>query len=170
MKLAISLCFLFCLLFVLVGSVPVWESATGQFTINSLVPFASFIEAKAAGREAITRYLTFQTPEPPGNLTVTTKPYSPPLFYVRNNQLFHYVNESFVFPVNVINTTTIYPPTAEIPLQLVMDSKSKGVTNGSWKWRGTMLHYHFGGRSNGGVYFLCETEDGGSKLVMFLRG
>ena len=92
------------------------------------------------------------------------------MFYIRNNQLFHYINETFIVKVNVVNTTTIVPPTGEVPLQLVVDTKRKAVKNGSWLWRGTMLHYEYSGRSNGGVYYTCPAEGGGSKLVTFLRG
>ncbi|KAF9259509.1 hypothetical protein L218DRAFT_827043, partial [Marasmius fiardii PR-910] len=146
-----------------------WESATGQVTINSLVPFATYIEAKGY-RETITRHLTLQTPGHLGNLTASPNAYPPPLFYIRNNQLLLYANETSIFNVNVINTTTVAHPTNEIPLQLVVDRKRKGVTSGSWSWMGTMLHYEFGGRNNGGVYFLCKDEAGDEKLILFLKG
>ncbi|KAK1236567.1 hypothetical protein PQX77_000119 [Marasmius sp. AFHP31] len=171
MKTLASLCLLF-LWFSLVGSIPLWESVTGQISIDSLVPFASYVEAKTAFRDGVARYLTFPTPERSGNLTISedSNSGSPPLFYVRNNQLFHFINETYIVNVNVVNTTTIAPPTAEFPLQLAVDKKRKGIRNGSWVWRGTMLHYEFGGRSNGGVYYSCPAEDGGSKLLTFLRG
>ncbi|KAG7096966.1 hypothetical protein E1B28_004363 [Marasmius oreades] len=170
MTVSSSLYILF-LWFSLVRSVPLWESATGQVSINSLVPFATYVEAKGAGYvEAKTSHLALQTPGHFGNLTVSPNSYPPPMFYIRNNQLFLYANETSIFNVNVVNTTTMAPPTGEFPLQLVVDRKRKGVTNGAWRWMGTMLDYEFEGRNNGGVYYHCSSEGGGRNLVLFLKG
>ncbi|KAF8897527.1 hypothetical protein BD779DRAFT_1781972 [Infundibulicybe gibba] len=53
----------------------------------------------------------------PGNLTVLPNPRTPPLFFINQNQLWQFNNESTIYSVNFVNTTR----TAEFPLQLVLE-------------------------------------------------
>lgn len=154
----------------LVTSMPAW-GIPSQGSISSLVSGNSFIVAKSSYREAITRYLTpSHAPGQSGNLTVLENPPNPPLFYVYRNKLWHFVNETAIYNINVINTTSVAHPTGEVPLQLVIGSKDSGIKHGNWRWRGTMLHYDVGGATNGGVYYSCQSRNGGSRLLMFLKG
>ncbi|EEB91668.1 hypothetical protein MPER_09941, partial [Moniliophthora perniciosa FA553] len=133
-----------------------WMGAPGQISIGSLVPGAAYVEAKSAHRTGdVARHLAPSVPGNLGNLSV--------------NQLWQFQNQSAIFHVNVVNTTEPHHPTGEIPLQLTLDTQRKGITNGNFRWRGTMLHYDFGGRTNGGVYYHCPTPDG-AKLLLFLKG
>ncbi|KAK7049528.1 hypothetical protein VNI00_005559 [Paramarasmius palmivorus] len=162
-----SLCFLFFWI-ALVQSFPTWG---GQITMGSLVPGAAYIEAKSAHRSGTTpRHLDTSIPGTFGNLSIVPdNRLPPPLFYINQNHLWQFANASAIFHVNIVNTTEVVHPTGQVPLQLTLDTKRKGITNGSFRWRGDMLHYDIGGATNGGVYYHCPTADGG-RLIMFLKG
>ncbi|ESK95993.1 hypothetical protein Moror_7338 [Moniliophthora roreri MCA 2997] len=155
----------------LVQAMPAWMGAPGQVSIGSLVPGAAYIEAKSAHRTGdVARHLAPSIPGNLGNLSIVPfSRISPPLFYINRNQLWQFQNQSAIFHVNVVNTTEPHYPTGEIPLQLMLDTQRKGIANGNFRWRGTMLHYDLGGRTNGGVYYHCPTPEG-AKLLLFLKG
>ena len=101
-----------------------------------------------------------------GNVTVKND-YSPPLFYIHNNQLWNFHNASTIYPVNVVNATQ----SSQLPLQIVV-GKAKGdvVKGGSWRWQGTMLFYEYGSAHNSGVYYSCQDTNGFMGLFLFLKG
>lgn len=88
------------------------------------------------------------------------------MFYIKNNQLWHFHNASTIFPVNVINSTL----SSQMPLQLVVGNKREGVKGGSWRWQGTRLFYEQGSAHNSGVYYSCQDTNGLMGLFLFLRG
>lgn len=89
---------------------------------------------------------------------------NPPLFYIHNDQLWHYHNASTILPVNVQNATL----SSQLPLQLVVGSKREGVKGGGWRWQGTQLVYEQGKASNSGVYYSCQDTNGLMGLFMFM--
>lgn len=90
---------------------------------------------------------------------------SPPLFYIHQNQLWHYHNESTILPINVHNSTRA----ADLPLQLVADTEPAGVPGGRWRWQGTMLFYENGAQDNQGLYYSCQDVNGLNGLFTFLK-
>jgi len=152
----------------LVSAIPTWEG-TRQTTISSLVgPSATYIEAIVAGRPSEqyrTRHLSLNYPGQPGNLTVLPNSRAPPLFYIHRNQLWQFNNETSIYPVNTLNTTS----TDSFPLQLVVGKKRSGDQNGLWRWRGTMLYYDQGAMGNSGLYYDCSMEGGSRGVFMFLQ-
>ncbi|KDQ64496.1 hypothetical protein JAAARDRAFT_228050 [Jaapia argillacea MUCL 33604] len=151
----------------LVFGVPTWEG-TSQRSIGSLVPGASPIEAlgeMVPGQWPSPKYLSVPNPPGvPGNVSVYPNP-SPPYFFVRNDQLWQITNDTSILAVNVVNTTGV----ADVPLKLMVGKKRSGITNGSWRWRGTMLYYEQGSNSNQGVYYVCIEKTGHSGVYMFLK-
>ncbi|KIP07043.1 hypothetical protein PHLGIDRAFT_19290 [Phlebiopsis gigantea 11061_1 CR5-6] len=101
----------------------------------------------------------------PGNITVR-QDRSPSLFYIHNDQLWHYHNASMILPVNVLNSTA----SAQLPLQVVVGNKRGGVKGGSWRWQGTRLFYEQGSADNSGVYYSCQDTNGLMGLFFFLKG
>ena len=91
----------------------------------------------------------------PGNITVSTKN-DAPLFYVYNDQLWHYHNSSTILPVNVQNSTS----TSQVPLQLATGKTRDGIRGGGWRWQGTQLIYEQGKSTNSGVYYFCRDMNG----------
>ncbi|KAK7470655.1 hypothetical protein VKT23_002078 [Stygiomarasmius scandens] len=160
----------------LVASIPTWMYAPGQSQIGSLVPGAATIEALGVGSnpyQASTRHLAAYRKDYEGNLTVTftRSRYGPDLFYINRQQLWLFANETAIFPVNVVNTTTVHPDAGEVPMRLVIGDKHKNtVTSGSWRWRGTMLNYDLGPLSNGGVYYHCPQASGEAIIYTFFKG
>lgn len=96
-------------------------------------------------------------------MTVATSN-NPPLFYVHNEQLWHYHNASTIYPVNVQNSTL----SSQLPLQLVVSKKRGGVKGGGWRWQGTQLVYEQGRAGNSGVYYSCQDTNGLMGLFMFM--
>ncbi|GLB33803.1 hypothetical protein LshimejAT787_0106870 [Lyophyllum shimeji] len=149
-----------------VAAVPAWEAARGQTSIGSLVPGASYIEAIGASREKYrTTHLSALIPGQPGNLTVLHNARAPSLFYINRGQLWQFHNESAIYPVNVVNSTSI----TGFPLQLVTGKKQAGIRSGTWRWQGTVLNYDQGSRGNTGLFYSCTLEDGTSGVFMFLQ-
>jgi hypothetical protein len=70
-------------------------------------------------------------------------------FYIFKDRLWVYRNESAIWPVSLVNVTE----TPGFPLQLVVGTKPFGVTQGTWSWWGTMLHYDHGAEWQ--MFFLC---------------
>jgi hypothetical protein len=99
-----------------------------------------------------------------------------PAFILSNGQLYNYVNETAVFPVNIINASHIIQSTKEypvfLPVQLALGGRREGIGAGTWRWRGTMLYYDHGntGQSNGGVFYKCAPDNDSEGLFMFLQG
>jgi hypothetical protein len=107
-----------------------------------------------------------------GNLTIQlTYRGNPPNFYVNNNRLWLYNNETSIFHVNAVNITTRagYHPVQGHPLQLSVNTKREGLMDGVWRWRGTMLYYDYGKYGNSGLYYLCTLNDGTKGVFMFLK-
>ena len=100
----------------------------------------------------------------PGNLTMYRNK-SPPLFYIHQNQLWHYHNESTILPVNVHNSTQA----AGLPLQMIAETKPGGVPGGKWRWQGTMLFYENGPQNNQGLFYSCQDVNGLNGLFLFLQ-
>lgn len=93
-----------------------------------------------------------------GNATILLHQSAPPLFLINRRQLYYYVNETTMYPINVHNTTLLHRP----PLQLMVDTKkNKGVKGGAWRWQGSQLHYDYpGGIGTQGVFWSCVTQPG----------
>ncbi len=100
----------------------------------------------------------------PGNLTMYRNR-SPPLFYIHQNQLWHFHNDSKILAVNVHNSTK----SGELPLQLIVEEKLGGVPGGRWRWQGTMLFYENGARNNEGLFYSCADVNGLNGLFLFLQ-
>ena len=90
---------------------------------------------------------------------------SPPLFYIHQNQLWHYHNESTIMPVNVHNTTG----SGQLPLQMIVGTKPKCVPGGRWRWQGTMLFYENGPQNNQGLFYSCADVNGLNGMFLFLQ-
>lgn len=174
-----------------VSGMPSFEGVTSWSSMNNLVPGMSHLQglgpiaAQGEGASipfymsiaaprgtsdsltvhAPTRLLT-RTPNAglPGNVTVYRNK-SPPLFYIHQNQLWHYHNESTILPINVHNSTKA----ADLPLQLVADTEPAGVPGGRWRWQGTMLFYENGEQDNQGLYYSCQDVNGLNGLFTFLK-
>ncbi|KAE9410502.1 hypothetical protein BT96DRAFT_378624 [Gymnopus androsaceus JB14] len=93
----------------------------------------------------------------------------PSFYYVRQNRLWRYVNDSCTHAVNIVNGSEHAPGTEQFPLQLILDEKPSGIDKGTWKWHGTKLIYQFGSANNSGIYYDCRLSDGGHSLVTFLQ-
>ncbi|KAF8914592.1 hypothetical protein CPB85DRAFT_519397 [Mucidula mucida] len=160
-----------------VHGMPAWGGAPGRTSIGSLVPGATHIEAIIPSRtsgKGTTTHLTIPSIDHLGNLTLipTAKTnYSPPLFFINQDHLWLFRNESAIFPVSVVNATTQFEDSQQnqAPMQLIIDRKHVGVSGGSWKWRGTRLHYHHGNHNNAGVFYSCPTENGGTGVYLVLK-
>lgn len=59
-----------------------------------------------------------------------------------------------------MNVTGEAPSTHPAPLKLEFDSDAKGISGGTFRWRGTKLHYDLGSRTNGGMYYSCKDQNG----------
>ena len=90
---------------------------------------------------------------------------SPPLFYIHQNQLWHYHNDSTILPVNVHNTTG----SAQLPLQLIADPAPGGVPGGRWRWQATMLFYENGAQNNEGLFYSCADVNGLNGMFLLLQ-
>ncbi len=101
----------------------------------------------------------------PGNVTMYRNK-SPPLFYIHQNQLWHFHNDSTILPVNVHNTTG---ESAQLPLQLIADPTPGGVPGGRWRWQATMLFYENGAQDNQGLFYSCADVNGLNGMFLFLQ-
>jgi hypothetical protein len=149
-------------------AVPTYD---GHFSIGSLIPGLSSIQAVRSGhsRKGGARFMTVRPPNDVGNLSISFTTPTIPLFYIHHNRLWRYVNDTSIYAVNLVNDTQI-PDMEHTPLQLTLDQKPGGIERGTWKWKGTMLIYEFGGRNNSGVYYDCRLPDIGFVLLTFLQG
>ncbi|CAL1700940.1 unnamed protein product [Somion occarium] len=167
--LALSLCFAF------VYAIPAFEGVTSWSSIGSLVPGITYLEAigpDGVGDATyhVPQYMSIQAPRGlPGNATVYRNK-SPPLFYIHNNQLWHFHNESTILPVHVHNSTL----TSKLPLQVVVGdrdpklAKRTLVRGGNWRWQGTMLRYEQGDNSTP-LFYSCQDTNGLLGLFLFLE-
>lgn len=89
---------------------------------------------------------------------------SPPLFYVRQDQLWQYNNDTNIMITNVLNVSS----TADAPLQIVVGDKKEGI-GGHWTWRGTMLYYEHPLGANQGLYYSCPTQEGHTGVFLYLK-
>ncbi|PFH52718.1 hypothetical protein AMATHDRAFT_139194 [Amanita thiersii Skay4041] len=143
-----------------------WGDFNTRNSIGNLVSGASSIQAvgPVRGSHVQSRDLVLHEPGSPGNLTVLRHAPMRPLFYIHQNQLWHYQNETAIWPVNLVNVTK----TAELPLQLVVQPRRAGILDTSWRWRGTMLYLDHGLTSSQGLFFICPTTDDQSGVFTFL--
>ncbi|KAJ7591059.1 hypothetical protein C8J56DRAFT_1047287 [Mycena floridula] len=151
-------------------AIPTWEGVA-RAPVGSLAGI-SYIEALHHQRssEVFTpKHLNVPVPGSPGNLTISSNSKAPPLFYIYQNRLWQMVNETSIFHVSVVNTTTPFPGTTDIPMQLVLDTKRSGIT-GSWSWRGTMLLFdRTGMTSSPGPFYTCTGPTGETGVFLFLK-
>lgn len=174
-----------------VAAVPSFEGVTSWSSIGNLVPGMTYLEglgpATSQGTPGhVPFYMSIaatrgkhrpacQTAESlltthtalagnPGNVTMYRNR-SPPLFYIHQNQLWHYHNESTIMPVNVHNTTG----SGQLPLQLIVGKKPEGVPGGRWRWQGTMLFYENGPQNNEGLFYSCADVNGLNGMFLFLQ-
>ena len=173
----------------LVTAMPSFEGVTSWSAIGNLVPGMSVLEglgpASTQGQKdhvpfymsiAATRgehyayklqhntSLLTSIQGNPGNVTMYRNR-SPPLFYIHQNQLWHYHNESAIMPVNVLNSTG----TEGLPLQLAVGAKPDGVPGGRWRWQGTRLFYENGAQTDEGLFYSCADVNGLNGLFLFLQ-
>ncbi|KAH9853609.1 hypothetical protein C2E23DRAFT_859153 [Lenzites betulinus] len=153
-----------------VSAMPSFEGVTSWSSINSLVPGMSQLQGLgpiATQNEAgsFPYYMSIAAPRGlPGNVTMYRNKF-PPLFYIHQNQLWHYHNDSMILPVNVHNATG----TAGLPLQIRTDEQPAGVEGGRWRWQGTMLFYENGPQNNQGLFYSCQDPNGLNGLFLFLQ-
>ncbi|THH11902.1 hypothetical protein EW145_g322 [Phellinidium pouzarii] len=85
----------------------------------------------------------------------------PPLFFVKNQQLWQPTNMTYVLRLNVLNVTGVDEVgyTHPAPLKLELGERAEGV-DGLFRWRGTKLHFDLGKRTNNGLYFSCQSKNG----------
>ncbi|KAI9001443.1 hypothetical protein BD414DRAFT_34374 [Trametes punicea] len=153
-----------------VSAMPSFDGITSWSTISNLVPGMSYLEglgpASTQGEAAhVPFYMSLAAPRGlPGNVTMYRNK-SPPLFYIHQNQLWHYHNESTILPINVHNSTKA----AGLPLQMIAEQKQGGVPGGRWRWQGTMLFYENGAQNNQGLFYSCQDVNGLNGLFLFLQ-
>lgn len=96
---------------------------------------------------------------------------SPPLFYIHQNQLWHYHNDSTILSVNVhnISGTSTNPGSAQLPLQMIVGPTPDGVPGGRWRWQATMLFYENGAQNNQGLFYSCADVNGLNGMFLFLQ-
>ncbi|KAH7929441.1 hypothetical protein BV22DRAFT_1080897 [Leucogyrophana mollusca] len=152
----------------LVLGIPTWENLNTRQALGTLVPGASFLEALGPVRRAQhaddPKYLSVNAPRGSPGRAVVKQDTSPPMFYINHDQLWQYQNETYIFPVNVVNSTL----TADAPLQVTVGEKQGGLSGGRWRWRGTMLYYDLGKKTNQGLFYTCQDKSGAHGVFMFL--
>ncbi|TEB30263.1 hypothetical protein FA13DRAFT_1734102 [Coprinellus micaceus] len=116
----------------------------------------------------------------PGNVTMKVNARVPDTFFVRKGQLYQYVNDTTIYPVNVHNVTMPRVP----PLQLRAERKPDGLRGGTWRFAGSMLYYDFPGRDDDyvlkennaeylkyfrsqGLFYYCDFYETTSGVFMF---
>ncbi|EIW76107.1 hypothetical protein CONPUDRAFT_76523 [Coniophora puteana RWD-64-598 SS2] len=154
--------------FSIVAGIPTWENSISRSVFESpFVPGASILEVLGPMRRTRQaddpKYLGVGAPHGYTGRAVVQKEPLPPLFFINQNQLWQYNNESYIYPVNVVNSTL----TADAPLQLTIDDKQKGI-NGRWRWAGSSLQYDYSDKTNRGVYYTCQDKSGLKGVYMFL--
>jgi len=165
---ALSICSA-CLCLVL--AIPTYDGMGSFGSINNLVSGLTTLEAVGTGgidpQNPSRHYMTILSPRGyPGNATIY-RAKIPPLFYIRNDQLWHFHNESSIHPVKVHNSTA----SSQLPLQVVVGaklSKRTEVKGGTWRWQGTMLRYEQGTHSTP-LFYSCQDTNGLMGLFLFLE-
>ncbi|KIJ70570.1 hypothetical protein HYDPIDRAFT_172360 [Hydnomerulius pinastri MD-312] len=150
-------------------SIPTWENLNNRDAIGSLVPGAGFLEALGPVRRVNPdshrpNYLSVNAPRGSPGQAIIKQDSSPPMFFINHDTLWQYHNETYIYPVNVVNSTL----TADAPLQLIVSEKQGGLTGGHWRWRGTMLYFDLGKKTNQGLYYTCQDKTGKFGVFMFL--
>ncbi|TDL29888.1 hypothetical protein BD410DRAFT_798357 [Rickenella mellea] len=146
---------------VLVMAVPSWDGGLvtqPRMSIDSIVPGSDYLEARSTYRinPYVPRFLGSSSPQGiPGNVTILEGQY-PLIWYTNSGKLFQLNNSTSVMYVNVMNVTG----TAPIGLKLELGNKAKGVRGGTWSYRGTMLWYELGKKTNYGLFYSCFDKDG----------
>ncbi|KAJ3522342.1 hypothetical protein NMY22_g11932 [Coprinellus aureogranulatus] len=134
---------------------------------------------KQAHEMVYTRHLMGLPQGQPGNVTTKINAKNPSVFFLRKNQLYQYVNDTTIYPVNVHNVTIPRVP----PLQLRVEKKLDGLKGGTWRFAGSMLYYDFPGRDDEflkenqpeylkyyrsqGLFYNCDLPDGTAGVFMF---
>ncbi|KAM5540393.1 hypothetical protein V8D89_005851 [Ganoderma adspersum] len=155
---------------VFVTAMPSFDGLTSWPSIGNLVPGLTHLEGLGPSTSQGTVdhgpfYLSIgATRGNPGNVTMYRNK-SPPLFYIHQNQLWHYHNDSTILLVNVHNTTG----SAQLPLQLIADPAPGGVPGGRWRWQATMLFYENGAQNNEGLFYSCADVNGLNGMFLFLQ-
>ncbi|KAH8105955.1 hypothetical protein BXZ70DRAFT_917551 [Cristinia sonorae] len=164
-----------CACITIVLAIPTYDGMGSFGSINNLVSGLTTLEA--VGTKGIDptvqssrHYMAILAPRGlPGNATVY-RAKSPPLFYIRNDQLWHFHNETTIYPVQVHNSTA----SSELPLQVVVGDKPGKLTKrtevkgGLWRWQGTMLRYEQGSHSTP-VFYSCQDTNGLMGLFLFVE-
>jgi hypothetical protein len=99
----------------------------------------------------------------PGKATI--KKGSAPSFFISHEKLFLYTNDTYILPVNILNSTIPDNP----PLKLAVGTTYEGVQGVSWRWYGTLLAYKLGKRSGGALFYSCAEKDGTPGLYTSLE-
>ncbi|TFY75833.1 hypothetical protein EWM64_g8181 [Hericium alpestre] len=146
-------------------AIPTWENYVSRDSIGSLVPGAGFIEALGL-KYGTPYYLSSSSPRGvPGNATIEPSD-APPLFYVDHGRLMQFTNESYILHVNLVNTTL--SETDPMPYKLVLDHRRSGLQDIHWRWRGTLLHFDHGQKTNLGLFYTCKDRTGAPAVYMYL--
>ncbi|KZV61013.1 hypothetical protein PENSPDRAFT_659207 [Peniophora sp. CONT] len=145
-----------------VAAVPAWQTFSSRSSIGSLVRDANALEA--VGLPFNKRFfLTMDgAPGEPSNSTITeaTLEQQPPLYFLSNDKLYQFTNESYILPVSVLNSTESEED--PMPYKLVIGSEREAVQGITWQWRGPNLHadYPATNRSNLGIFYTCKNKHG----------
>ncbi|KAI0750657.1 hypothetical protein C8Q80DRAFT_1267981 [Daedaleopsis nitida] len=154
----------------LVAAVPSFDGVTSWSSIGNLVPGMTRLEGIGPSH---TRRNADDPPfhmsiaasdGHPGNVTMFRNR-SPPLFYIHQNQLWHFHNESTILPINLYNSTQ----SVSLPLQMIAGAKPEGVSGGRWRWQSTMLFYENGPQNNEGLFYSCADVNGLNGVFLFLQ-
>jgi hypothetical protein len=141
----------------IISAIPTWEPIYNynQETLGTLHNGGAKIEAQAPNSFYGQKHLALDIPGKPSNVTIKTHHGHPPVFYVYQRQLWLMKNETTVWPVNVYNTTGIFP----LPMQLRVAEKQEGIA-GRWWWEGQTLNFDANGRSSveSRLFYVCFTN------------
>jgi hypothetical protein len=145
---------------------------------SSLAPGAGYITAMSPTQESRVglKYLSaLGVRGTPTNLTIRSNASprftEPPIFFIKNYQLYQLNNASSVFHVNVLNTTLPTDASREDhPLRIEITPQKKGI-QGVWKWKQSMLFFEQGKLSNRGVFYACQDKLSGSttSVITYLK-
>ncbi|KAH8830872.1 hypothetical protein DL96DRAFT_981096 [Flagelloscypha sp. PMI_526] len=155
-----------------VSAVPHWDGFTNQASFNNLAfaganPIEVLLSVNQANVGANKMFLSLESRvNDTEQLTAgwPSKATPPPHFFINGRgHLFHFLNNSAIYPVSLVNNTK--PGEPDGPLQMVLGKKNQNTFNkGYWRWQGSMLYYDYDRWGNQGVYWRCPTENGGMGL------
>ncbi|KZP17279.1 hypothetical protein FIBSPDRAFT_747453 [Athelia psychrophila] len=161
-----------------VSAIPTWEGIAQRsgFGVTSFIPGATTVEARGSHYRRKPEndpktngqrdYLHVDTSTGTGKPIVNTVRAPPPLFYLGQNKLYQYTNDSYIIPINVVNSTL----TAEAPLLLVVGKGDSSLAGGKWSWVGSLLNYETpNGKKNRGLFYACNDNAGDPGLYMALE-